>query len=109
MKIWANKTENENATLKHCRKIVIIELDLDIHKIHLHTKPNFNLMLRSQIIIWKPKIMQFYSIKRGVTGKNCRKIVIIKLNLDINKIHLLTTPSFNLIFHSQVIIWKPQI
>ena len=33
------------------KKIVIIELDLDIHKIHLHTTPSFNLMLRSQVII----------------------------------------------------------
>jgi len=41
------------------------------------------------------------------SSKNCRKIVIIELDLDIHKIHLHATTSFNLTFHSQVIIWKP--
>jgi hypothetical protein len=30
---------------KNWRKIVIIELDLDIHKIHLHATPSFNLVM----------------------------------------------------------------
>jgi hypothetical protein len=34
------------------------------------------------------------------------KIVIIKLYLDIYKIHIHTTPSFNPTFRSQVFIWK---
>jgi len=41
---------------KNCQKIIIIELDLDTPKIHLHTTPNFNLTFRSQVIIQKPKI-----------------------------------------------------
>ena len=33
------------------------------------------------------------SIKKGhKSGKNCRKIVIIELDLDIHKIHIHTTP-----------------
>ena len=39
---------------KNCRKIIIIELDLDIHKIHIHTTPSFNLTFRSQVTIQKP-------------------------------------------------------
>jgi len=31
------------------------------------------------------------------------------LNLDVRTIHLHTTPSFNLSFRSQAIIWKPTI
>ena len=46
--------------------------------------------------------------KKGLnSGKNCRKILIIELNLDTPKIHLHTKPSFNPTFRSQVIIRKP--
>jgi hypothetical protein len=36
--------------------MIAIELELDIHEIHLHTKPSFNLTICSQVIIWKPNI-----------------------------------------------------
>ena len=59
---------------KNCRKIVIIELDLDIHKIHLHATPSFNLTFHSQVIIWKPNgrtdDTHFYSpLRRSVGGQ----------------------------------------
>ena len=40
------------------------------------------------------------------SGKNCWKFVNIELDLDTPKIHLYTTPSICMTFHSQVIIWK---
>jgi hypothetical protein len=54
------------------------------------------------------KYLAILRYKKGHnSSKNWRKIVIIELDLDIHKIHLHATPSFNLTFHSQVIIWKP--
>jgi hypothetical protein len=44
------------------------------------------------------KIANLKHKKGHNSGKNCRKIVIIELTLDIHKIHLHTAPSFNLIF-----------
>jgi len=41
------------------------------------------------------------------SGKNRRKIIIIELGLDIHKIHIHTTPSFNPTFCSHVSIQKP--
>ena len=46
--------KGHNSCIK-CRKIVIIELELDIHKVHIHTTPSFNPTFRSQVIrkpIW---------------------------------------------------------
>jgi len=37
------------------------------YKIHLHTTPSFNLTFCLQVIIQKPKILQIWSIKRGIT------------------------------------------
>ena len=48
---WAYKKGQNSG--KKCRKIVIIEFDLDIHKIHIHTTPSFNPTFRSQVIIQK--------------------------------------------------------
>jgi hypothetical protein len=55
------------------------------------------------VTIQKPKIHHIWSTKRGITLVKLSKIVIIKLELDCYKIHLHTTSSFNLTFHSQVI------
>ena len=52
---------------KYCRKITIIEHELDIHKIHLQTTPSFNLTFRSHVIIRKPNILQIQSTKGGRT------------------------------------------
>ena len=48
-------------------KIVIIELDLDTSKIHLHTTPSFNPSFRSQVIIRKQKMKLTGITKRGIT------------------------------------------
>ena len=53
--------------VKKFRKIIIIELDLDIHKIHLRTPPSFSPIFRLQVIIWKPTILLIQSTKRGIT------------------------------------------
>ena len=59
---------------KKCRKILIIEFDLDTPKIHLHTTSSFNLTFYSQEIIHEPKIQHTGSMKKGHnSGKNCRK------------------------------------
>ena len=95
---------------KNCRKIVIIELDLDIHKIHLHAIPSFKLTFHSQVIIWKLIRDTRTKYKKGCnSGKICQKIIPIELDLDIHEIHLQTKPTFNLTICSQVIIWKPNI
>ena len=73
--------------------------------IHSWKIPSLNLTFRSQVIIWKPKNQQTGSTKKGVLlNKNCRKIIIIKPDLDIHMIHLHTTPSFNSTFCLQDII-----
>jgi hypothetical protein len=68
------------------------------------------------LYFWICKIVGFRMIKikklevqkKGHnSGKNCQKILIIKLDLDIHTIHIQTTSSFNLTFHAQVIIQKP--
>jgi hypothetical protein len=54
-----------------------------------------------------PETKNFINLKykkRHNSGKNCRKIVVIKLSLDTPKLHLHTTPSFNPTFRWQVII-----
>ena len=95
---------------KNCRKIFIIELDQDIHQIHLHATPSFNLSFHSQFIIWKPIRDTRTMYKKGCnSGKFCRKMIAIKHDLDIHEIHLHTKPSFNRTICSQVIIWKPNI
>ena len=100
-------------TRKIVKKIFIFKFDLDIHNIHLHTIPSFSLTFPSQVIIWKQKIQQIRDTKRGITLVKIvqNKIINIEHKLDtcIHKIHLHTTPSLNLTFRSQVIIWKPKI
>jgi hypothetical protein len=67
---------------KNCRKIVIIELNLYIPKIHLYTIPSFNPTSftsypeTKNLVSWKHE-------KGHNSDKNCRKIVIIELELDI--------------------------
>ena len=93
---------------KNCRKIFIIKLDLDIYKIHLHATSSFYLSFHSQVIIWKPIRDTRTKYKKGCnSGKICRKMIAIEIDLDIHEIHLHTKPSFNLTICSQVIIWKP--
>ena len=53
---WSGELKKGNNSGKKCQKIVIIklEIDLDIHKIHIHTTPRFNPTFCSQVIIQKP-------------------------------------------------------
>ena len=67
-----------------------MELDLDTPKIHLHTTPSFKLILFTGYYP-KTKNLANLTCKKGHnSGKNCRKIVIIKLDLDTPKIYLHT-------------------
>jgi hypothetical protein len=97
------KGYNSGKNRRKVKKIIIIKLDLDIHKIHLHTA---HLTSLSQVIIWKQKELQIWITKRGLT-----LVKIVKKSLlstwPTLKIHLHTTPSFNPTLRSQVIIWKP--
>ena len=74
---------------KDCRKIIIIELNLDIHKIHLHTAPSFNLIFRSQVVIRKLRKDSKFKVRKRTynSGRSSRKIVIIVLDLNTRKIH----------------------
>jgi hypothetical protein len=58
-KNWIKSREKErelqvNDRQKMCQKYGFIKLDLDIHKIHIHTTPSFNPTFCSQDIILKP-------------------------------------------------------
>ena len=63
-----------------------------------------HLTFRSQVIIRKPKFSKFEVQKWA--QQIVVKSLFSNLDLDIHKIHIHTTLSFNLTFRSQVIIWK---
>ena len=70
---WRGELKKGNNSGKKCKKIVIIELetDLDIHKIHIHTKSSFNLTFCLQIInqkpIWDARTDDTHYYSRGTT------------------------------------------
>ena len=59
---------------KFCRKIIIIDLDLGIHKIHIHTTPRINPTFCSQVVIRTPiwdrrmDVAHYYSPLRWSVG-----------------------------------------
>ena len=91
-------------------KVVIMEIDVYIHKIHLHTTAKFNMTISFQSYHLDTINLAILTIKKGHNSrKNDPKFATIELELEFNKIHLHTTANFNLTFRSHVIIWKPQI
>jgi hypothetical protein len=97
-----------NKTDRHEITEILLRGVLNTITLTLSVTSYFYLVIcHSPNIIWQQTIHYILNPKRD--GKNCRKIAIIKLDLDTTTIHLLTIPTFTLTFCSWVSIWKPKI
>ena len=85
--IYVFRTKIRHNSCKNCRKIVIIELELDIHTNHTWLQSEYSLTGYHLEI----KYLTNTKNKRDHnSGKNCRtKFVVFELDLDTPKIHLL--------------------